>query len=129
MTEHLLAMLRVGGAGQHRSGAEVPQGMKGAADHRPPSGPSPQFLSKQRTAVALAKSFATPVSAGTVAAMSARAAAGLGEFLDVVRGRIALAFVICITSWLRHAGMTNWRLVAASLAVPTIHRVVAEQVG
>jgi hypothetical protein len=41
----------------------------------------------------LAELFGTPVSAGTVAAMSARAATGLGEFLDVIGGRIADAAV------------------------------------
>jgi hypothetical protein len=48
-----------------------------------------QFLSKKRTAQALAELFGTPVSEGTVAAMTERAAGGLGGFLDVVRDRIA----------------------------------------
>ena len=43
-----------------------------------------QFLSKKRTAQALAELFGTPVSEGTVAAVTRRAADGLDEFLDVV---------------------------------------------
>jgi transposase len=50
-----------------------------------------QFLSKKRTAQALAELFGTPVSEGTVATMTARAASDLDRFLDVVRGRIAEA--------------------------------------
>ena len=45
-----------------------------------------QFLSKKRTAAALAELFATPVSEGTVAT---RAANGLAEFLTQVGDRIA----------------------------------------
>jgi hypothetical protein len=52
-----------------------------------------QFLSKKRTAQALAELFGTPLSEGTVAAMSERAADGLDGFLDAVRERIAAAEV------------------------------------
>ena len=52
-----------------------------------------QFLSKKRTAAALAELFGTPISEGTVAAMSQRAAAGLDGFLDLVGERIAAAEV------------------------------------
>jgi transposase len=52
-----------------------------------------QFLSKKRTAQALAELFGTPVSEGTVARMSARAAAGLDEFLTQIGDRIAEAEV------------------------------------
>lgn len=55
-----------------------------------------QFLSKDRTAKALAELFGTPLSAGTVAAMTARAAAGLkaeGGFAEQVRTRLAQAQV------------------------------------
>lgn len=50
-----------------------------------------QFLSKKRTAQALAELFATPVCEGTVAAMSRRAADGLDDFLEHVTDRIAEA--------------------------------------
>lgn len=52
-----------------------------------------QFLSKQRTAQALSELFGTPVSAGTVSAMTERAADGLAEFTGVVRDRVAAAAV------------------------------------
>jgi len=48
-----------------------------------------QFLSKKRTAQALAELFGTPVSEGTVATMTKRAANGLDGFLAIVRDRIA----------------------------------------
>lgn len=50
-----------------------------------------QFLSKARTAQALSELFSTPVSAGTVAAMTGRAAEGLDGFLEVVGRGIAAA--------------------------------------
>lgn len=68
-----------------------------------------QFLSKQRTAAALAELFGTPVSHGTVAAMAARAAAGLGGFLEVVRERIAGAPVAHFDeTGLRVEGKLRW---------------------
>jgi hypothetical protein len=42
-----------------------------------------QFLSKQRTAQALAELFGIPLSSGTVAGITARAAGRLGSFLDL----------------------------------------------
>ena len=48
-----------------------------------------QFLSKQRTAQALAELFGIPLSSGTVAALTARAAGRLGGFLEQVREQIA----------------------------------------
>ena len=50
-----------------------------------------QFLSKKRTAAALAELFGTPVSEGTVATMTTRAANGLGGFLEWVRTSLAAA--------------------------------------
>ena len=47
-----------------------------------------QFMSKKRTAQALAELFGTPVSEGTVATMTTRAADGLDGFLDQVEDRI-----------------------------------------
>jgi Transposase IS66 family len=52
-----------------------------------------QFLSKKRTAGALAELFGTPVSEGTVATMTKRAADGLDDFLSVVTDRLAEAEV------------------------------------
>src|SRR4051794_12063944 len=68
-----------------------------------------QFLSKKRTAQALAELFGTPVSDATVAAMTARAAAGLDEFLTRVGDRIAEAEVAGFDeTGLRVAGRLAW---------------------
>ena len=68
-----------------------------------------QFLSKKLTAQALAELFHTPVSEGTVAAMTRRAAAGLGGFREVVRARIAAAEVVHFDeTGLRVEGKLRW---------------------
>ncbi|WP_433464077.1 DUF6444 domain-containing protein [Spirillospora sp. CA-128828] len=71
-----------------------------------------QFLSKDRTAKALAEVFGTPLSAGTVAAMTARAAAGLGAeggFAGQVRARLADAEVVHFDETaLRVDGRLRW---------------------
>ena len=48
-----------------------------------------QFLSKERTALALAELFGIPLSSGTVAALTVRAAGRLDGFLEQVRQGIA----------------------------------------
>ncbi len=68
-----------------------------------------QFLSKKRTAQALAELFGTPVSEGTVTTMTQRAADGLDDFLDVVGDRIADAQVAGFDeTGLRVAGKLHW---------------------
>jgi transposase len=68
-----------------------------------------QFLSKQRTAQALSELFGTPVSQGTVSAMTRRAADGLSEFTEAVRGRITQAPVAGFDeTGLRVAGALHW---------------------
>jgi transposase len=68
-----------------------------------------QFLSKKRTAQALAELFGTPVSEGTVAAVTTRAAHGLDEFLGQVADRIAGAGVAGFDeTGLRVAGSLHW---------------------
>jgi transposase len=68
-----------------------------------------QFLSKQRAAQALSELFGTPVSQGTVSAMSKRAADGLSEFTEVVRGRITQAQVAGFDeTGLRVEGKLHW---------------------
>lgn len=68
-----------------------------------------QFLSKKRTAQALAELFGTPVSDGTVATMAQRAADGLDEFTDLVRDRIVAAEVAGFDeTGLRVAGKLHW---------------------
>jgi transposase len=68
-----------------------------------------QFLSKKRTAQALAELFGTPVSEATVAVMTRRAAAGLVGFLDDVADRIVAAEVVGFDeTGLRVAGGLAW---------------------
>jgi transposase len=68
-----------------------------------------QFLSKKRTAAALAELFATPVSEGTVATMTKRAVDGLDDFLTQVGDRIAASEVAGFDeTGLRVAGTLHW---------------------
>jgi transposase len=68
-----------------------------------------QFLSKKRTAQALAELFGTPVSEGTVATMTTRAAEGLDPFLAEVADRIAASEVAGFDeTGLRVAGTLHW---------------------
>ncbi|MDQ2790998.1 MAG: IS66 family transposase [Actinomycetota bacterium] len=68
-----------------------------------------QFLSKKRTAGALAELFGTPVSEGTVATMTKRAADGLGEVLGHITDRVADAGVAGFDeTGLRVAGTLHW---------------------
>lgn len=68
-----------------------------------------QFLSKQRTAQALAELFGVPVSAGTVMSVTRRAAAGLGGFREWVRERITASEVVHFDeTGLRVAGKLRW---------------------
>ena len=80
-----------------------------------------QFLSKKRTAQAIAELFAIPISDGTVAAVTARAAAGLDEFLAQLTARLAAAPVVHFDetglrcqgrlAWLHSASNRSWSLV------------------
>ncbi len=68
-----------------------------------------QFLSKKRTAQALAELFGTPVSEGTVATVTKRAADGLEGFLEEVTDRIAGSEVAGFDeTGLRVAGRLHW---------------------
>jgi transposase len=68
-----------------------------------------QFLSRKRTAQALAELFGTPVSEATVATMTRRAAQGLTGFLDQVADRLADAEVVGFDeTGLRVAGGLAW---------------------
>jgi transposase-like protein len=68
-----------------------------------------QFLSKKRTATALAELFGTPVSEGTVATMTRRAADELDYFLDHVRDRLVDTEVVGFDeTGLRVAGTLHW---------------------
>lgn len=70
-----------------------------------------QFLSKDRTATALADLFGTSMSAGTVAKMADRAAVGLADsgFLDQVKGEIGRAELAYFDeTGLRVQGRLRW---------------------
>jgi transposase len=68
-----------------------------------------QFLSRKRTAAALAELFGTPVSMGTVATMTTRAAAGLEGFTDWVRAHLVAAQVVNFDeTGLRVEGRLRW---------------------
>jgi transposase len=68
-----------------------------------------QFLSRKRTAQALAELFGTPVSMGTVATMTNRAAGRLDGFTDWVRDRLVAAEVVNFDeTGLRVAGKLRW---------------------
>jgi len=68
-----------------------------------------QFLSKKRTARALSELFGTPVSTGTVAAVTRRAAADLEEFTEQVRAQLVASPVVNFDeTGLRSEGHLAW---------------------
>ena len=68
-----------------------------------------QFLSRKRTAQALAELFSIPLSAGTVAALTARAAGRLDDFLEQVRENITASAVAGFDeTGFRVAGRLHW---------------------
>jgi transposase len=83
----------------HRTKAAAPEGAQSAAQYGPRIAAViiylyiGQFLSKKRTAQALAELFGIPLSPGTVAALTARAAGRLDGFLERVRKSIAASEV------------------------------------
>src|SRR4051812_725403 len=74
-----------------------------------------QHLPVERTAFLLAELFGTPMSAGTVAAWTHRAAAGLAPFTAAVRAELAGAELVhADETGLRVAGRGHWLHVASS---------------
>jgi transposase len=113
VTEHQLVKRRCG-CGRVTT-ADAPAGVDGPVQYGPNVAAIVvylyvgQFLSKDRTARALAELFGTPLSAGTVAAMTARAAAGLEVFTGRVRARLTRAQVAHFDETaLRVAGRLRW---------------------
>ena len=113
VTEHQL-IERECGCGQ-RTRAAAPPGAEGPVQYGPRIAAvivylyAGQFLSKQRTAQALAELFGVPCSSGTVVALTARAAGRLGGFLEHVRGQIAAAEVAGFDeTGFRVAGRLHW---------------------
>jgi hypothetical protein len=97
VTEHQL-IERECGCG-HRTRGMAPQGAEGPVQYGPRIAAIivylyiGQFLSKNRTAQALAELFGIPLSSGTVAAITARAAGRLDGFLERVRDNVAASGV------------------------------------
>jgi transposase len=93
VTEHQL-IERECGCGQ-RARAAAPEGAEAPACYGPRIAAviiylyGGQFLAKKRTAQALAELFGIPLSSGTVAGITARAAGKLGGFLERAREQIA----------------------------------------
>jgi len=83
----------------HRSKATAPEGTEAPVQYGPRIAAViiylyiGQFLSKKRTAQALAELFGVPLSSGTVAAITARAAGKLDGFLERAREQIAASSV------------------------------------
>jgi transposase len=79
----------------HRTKAAAPAGAEAPVQYGPRTAAVivylyiGQFLSEKRTAQALAELFGVPLSSGTVAALTARAAGRLGGFLEHAREQIA----------------------------------------
>jgi transposase len=113
VTEHQL-IERECGCG-HRTKAAAPAGAQAPVQYGPRIAAvivylyAGQFLSKDRTAVALADLFGIPLSSGTVAALTARAAGRLGGFLEHVREQITASDVAGFDeTGFRVAGRLAW---------------------
>jgi transposase len=97
VTEHQL-IERECGCGQRTKGA-APPGAEAPVQYGPRIAAvivylyAGQFLSKERTALALSELFGIPCSSGTVAALTARAAGRLDGFLEQVRQGITASDV------------------------------------
>jgi len=113
VTEHQL-IERECGCGQ-RTKAAAPAGAEAPVQYGPRTAAvvvylhAGQFLSKDRTALALAELFGIPLSPGTVAALTARAAGNLEQFTGRVRDQIAASDVAGFDeTGFRVAGRLAW---------------------
>jgi hypothetical protein len=113
VTEHQL-IERECGCG-HRTRGAAPAGAEAPVQYGPRTAAvivylhAGQFLSKDRTALALAELFGIPCSSGTVAALTARAAGRLDGFLEQVRQGIAASGVAGFDeTGFRVAGRLAW---------------------
>jgi transposase len=113
VTEHQL-IERECGCG-HRTKGAAPPGAEAPVQYGPRIAAvmvylhAGQFLSKDRTAAALAELFGIPCSSGTVAALTARAAGRLDGFLERAREQIAASEVAGFDeTGFRVAGRLAW---------------------
>jgi transposase len=130
VTEHQL-IERECGCG-HRTRAAAPRGGEAPVQYRPRVAAiivylyAGQFLSKERTAQALAELFGIALSSGTVAGITARAAGRLDGFLAQVRDTIAAAEVAGFDeTGFRVDGRLHWvHLGSSPISLPDRHRAV-----
>jgi len=81
-----------------------------------------QFLSKKRTAAAVADLFGLPVAEGTVAGVTARAAQDLAPFLTAVRAQLTDAPLVHFDeTGLRVAGGLHWLHSASTTTAALLH--------
>src|SRR3954454_11514184 len=120
VVEHRLVSRRCGGCGMITSAAG-PAGVSAPVQYVPHAAAIAvylclgQHLPVERTAGLLAEVFGTPMSVGTVAAWTARAAAGLAPFTAAVRTGLAEAELVhADETGLRVAGRLHWLHVATS---------------
>jgi len=113
VTEHQL-IERECGCG-YRTGGAAPEGAVAPVQYGPRIAAvivylyAGQFLSRKRTAQALAELFGVPLSPGTVAGITARAAGKLDDFLEQARGNIAASDVAGFDeTGFRVAGRLHW---------------------
>jgi transposase len=128
VTEHQLVE-RECGCGRRTKGA-APQGAAAAVQYGPRIAAiiiylhTGQFLSKKRTAQALAELFGIPLPPGTVAGITARAAGRLDGFLERVRPNITASPVAGFDeTGFRVAGRLHWAHCArtANCTLLTVH--------
>jgi transposase len=120
VVEHRLVSRRCGGCGSV-TGAAGPDGVMAPVQYGPHAAAIAvylclgQHLPVERTAGLLAEVFGTPMSVGTVAAWTARAAAGLAPFTAAARQALAEADLVHVDeTGLRVAGRLHWLHVASS---------------
>ncbi len=113
VTEHQLLVLRCG-CGQ-KTTAEAPDGVAAPVQYGPRIAAAGvylmhgQFLSKARTATALAELFGAPVAAGTIASWVRRCAARLEDFAALAAEKIAAApLAFFDETGFRTAGTGHW---------------------
>jgi transposase len=119
VVEHRLASRRCG-CGQVTA-ADTPAGVRAPTQYGPHAAAIAvylclgQHLPVERTASLLADLFGTPMSSGTVAAWTTRAAAGLEPFTNAARQQLASAELVHVDeTGLRVAGKLHWLHVACN---------------
>ena len=120
VVEHRLVSRRCGGCGA-LTAAAAPAGVTAPVSYGPHAAAIAvylvlgQHLPVERTASLLAEVFGTPMAVGTVAAWTARAAAGLAPFTAAARAALTSAELVHVDeTGLRVAGRGHWLHVATS---------------